>query len=103
MDGIIADGQSAVNERNGGFAVPGIQNLEAFDRRMQREFATGNMMKLRSEVVIPRSGRHSRRGEYGRSTFHGALRYQSRNVAMCGRPKLNDFNIGGFAVEPRNL
>jgi hypothetical protein len=40
MDSVYAYCGQSMNG-NGSFAVPGIQNLEAFDRRMRGEFAAG--------------------------------------------------------------
>jgi serine/threonine protein kinase len=99
MDVYAYCGQSAVNEM-ADFAVPGIQNLEAFDRRMRGQNSRqGDMMKLRvaASIATGVADIHGVESMDGRpSMVHYDI--NPRNVAMCagGRPKLNDFNIGEF-------
>jgi hypothetical protein len=99
MDVYAYCGQSAVNEM-ADFSVPGIQNLEAFDRRMRGQNSRqGNMMKLRvaASIATGVADIHGVESMDGRpSMVHYDI--NPRNVAMCagGRPKLNDFNIGEF-------
>jgi serine/threonine protein kinase len=92
-------GQSAVNEM-ADFAVPGLQSLEAFDRRMRgHDSRQADMMKLRvaASVATGVADIHDVESMDGRpSMVHYDL--NPRNVALCagGRPKLNDFNIAEF-------
>lgn len=99
MDVYAYCGQSAVNEM-ADFSVPGIQNLEAFDRRMRgRDSRQGDMMKLRvaASIATGVADIHAVESMDGRpSMVHYDI--NPRNVALCagGRPKLNDFNIAEF-------
>jgi hypothetical protein len=92
-------GQSAVNEM-ADFSVPGLQSLEAFDRRMRgRDSRQADMMKLRvaASVATGVADIHDVESMDGRpSMVHYDL--NPRNVALCagGKPKLNDFNIAEF-------
>jgi hypothetical protein len=76
MDVYAYCGQSAVNEM-ADFAVPGIQNLEAFDRRMRGQNSRqGNMMKLRVAASIAT----------GVADIHGV-------ESMDGRPSMVHYDI----------
>jgi hypothetical protein len=93
-------GQSAVNEM-ADFAVPGLQSLEAFDRRMRGrdDSRQAGVMKLRvaASIATGVADIHAVESMDGRpSMVHYDI--NPRNVALCagGRPKLNDFNIAEF-------
>jgi serine/threonine protein kinase len=95
-------GQSAINEL-ADFPFPGIQSLEAFNRRMRgKESTKSNAIKLRMAASIA----------LGVADIHAAgstdlddenvymVHYDlnPRNIALFsgGRPKINDFNIAEF-------
>jgi serine/threonine protein kinase len=92
-------GQSAVNEM-ADFPVPGIQSLEALDRRMRgRDSTQADVMKLRlaASIATGVADIHAVESMDGRPAM---VHYDinPRNVAITGggRPKLNDFNIAEF-------
>lgn len=103
-------GQSAINEL-ASFHIPGVQNLEAFDRRLRALHSYQvSVIKLRLAASVAigladihaageRHSNHNARLVSGKNDVY-MVHYDMnpRNIALFagGKPKINDFNIAEF-------
>lgn len=93
-------GQSAINEL-ADFPFEGVQNLEAFNRRMRgndSDKAIAVKLRMAASIALGLADIHAAGSGGGDNVLMTHYDLNPRNIALFagGKPKINDFNIAEF-------